>query len=53
MTNTNASAASMPVPSSRRHGAPGGMSSASIQMFRPRRSSASFSRMTKGWSRRE
>ena len=53
MTNTKLFAASMPVPSSRRQGAPGGMSSLSIQMLRPRASSASLSRNTNAWSRRE
>jgi hypothetical protein len=53
ITNTNAFAASIPVPSSRRHGAPGGMSALSTQMCRPRVSRDSLCRYSNGWSRRE
>jgi hypothetical protein len=53
ITKMNESAASIPDPSSRRHGAAGGMSSASIQTFRPSLSNALFSSKTKSRSRCE
>ena len=45
-------AASIAVPSSVRHGAPGGMVSASTQIVRPRERAASTNAMTFAWSRR-